>query len=68
MGDIIDLNKLLPRTRREESTPPARKLALILGYLAFDIRAAGHNLAADLVLMAAEELVEAEGKMPDQAE
>ena len=67
MGDVIDLQRL--RGSVEESDKPLQVevVARALRYFADDIRAGGFGLAADLVLMAVEEMVESSAAQNDGA-
>ncbi|CCG42467.1 hypothetical protein [Magnetospirillum molischianum] len=63
MAEIINLNTRRIHAEADDAADPSTMaLAWALGFIARDIRAAGHSLAADLVSMAADELTEANGK------
>ena len=67
MGEVIDLQRLRGSAEEAEQRLQVEVVARALRYFADDIRAGGFGLAADLVLMAVEEMVESSAAQNDGA-
>jgi hypothetical protein len=67
MGEVIDLQRLRGSAEESEQRLQVEVVARALRYIADDIRAGGFGLAADLVLMAVEEMVESSVAQNDGA-